>query len=388
MEDKFPRHVFISYARKDAEFVKRLKDDLEAAGIPIWVDTQNLVPGTPDWEKSIRRAIAISFAVILIGSPAVPDSEYVYAELSIAEGKRVPVIPVWFSGDSWIDCAPIDLARAQYADLRGEGYQASLQTLTARVQEVVERRRKKHGLIPNPNVDQYGQDSFDLPGVPGYVSVLLDDGPTGQEKGAVFYADGYASLQDLLDDLYVHYLNERFAPVSYGREWVLEENWVHPRVLGPADSPRSMRINPRRLLLPWEWLGHQPPSVVVSFAPYWQRSPLSHYGIFAQSVLTVRELSESSGSPDYPTLAELVYGIAVNNQLLYREILMGGGKQPVSALSAGFVEVVPFEDIDASDYEYHALAVDYWGGLFAGQAVRETGKVFNPGDHDPYASYA
>jgi hypothetical protein len=62
-----------------------------------------------------------------------------------------------------------------------------------------------------------------------------------------------------------------------------------------------------------------------------------------------------------------------------REILIGGGKQPVSALGAGFVEVVPLQDVDASKYRHLALADDIWHEQpFAGRVVRETDKVFDP----------
>ena len=46
--------VFISYSRQDITFVKRLRNDLAQAGIPVWIDHEALQPGTGNWEKAIR----------------------------------------------------------------------------------------------------------------------------------------------------------------------------------------------------------------------------------------------------------------------------------------------------------------------------------------------
>jgi hypothetical protein len=88
--------------------------------------------------------------------------------------------------------------------------------------------------------------------------------------------------------------------------------------------------------------------------------------------------------PEYPIFAERVYGIAVNNKALYEEILTGEGKQPNPPVRAGFVEVVPYDQVDASKYKYTTLAVDDWSGQpFAGSVLRETDREFDP-NYNPY----
>ncbi|HKR48449.1 MAG TPA: toll/interleukin-1 receptor domain-containing protein [Pseudonocardiaceae bacterium] len=49
-------HAFISYVREDAADVDRLQGMLEAAGIRVWRDTENLWPGQ-DWKTEIKNAI-------------------------------------------------------------------------------------------------------------------------------------------------------------------------------------------------------------------------------------------------------------------------------------------------------------------------------------------
>ena len=233
MKDLFRRHVFISYAREDSAFVERLRSEFEQADIPTWVDTRELQPGTPDWENSIRQAIDSSFAVVLVGSPAARDSRFVYAEFTVAQEKFVPVVPVWFRGQVWIDCVPLGMARIQYVDLRDEAYLDSIHALTDELRKIIKNRRVGCGLVSDPFAGWYdhGQESPGFHGIPGYVSVLLDRPPaemrreqrTRQERMVAFYPDAYRSLNALLDDLYLNYLGERFAPLSYGREWVLLE---------------------------------------------------------------------------------------------------------------------------------------------------------------------
>ena len=60
---------------------------------------------------------------------------------------------------------------------------------------------------------------------------------------AVFDPSAYDCLQSLLDELYMEYLHESFAPLTYGSSWLLEER---------TERPRS--INPKRLAVPWKWL--------------------------------------------------------------------------------------------------------------------------------------
>src|SRR6266571_5778541 len=61
--------VFLSYARADHEFVRRLRMDLEAQGINVWIDKEALQPGTTEWDEATRMAIRACQAVVLIVSP-------------------------------------------------------------------------------------------------------------------------------------------------------------------------------------------------------------------------------------------------------------------------------------------------------------------------------
>jgi hypothetical protein len=87
------KHVFISYKHEEQDFVEMLIRQLEAAGFPVWLDTERLRAGE-NWREAINEAIRDSFALILVISPDSKRSEYVTYEWAYAQGAGVKVIPV------------------------------------------------------------------------------------------------------------------------------------------------------------------------------------------------------------------------------------------------------------------------------------------------------
>jgi hypothetical protein len=86
-------HVFVSYKHEEQDFVEMLIRQLQAAGFPVWVDTEQLRAGE-NWRESINYAIKESFALILVISPEAKASQYVTYEWAYAQGAGVKVIPV------------------------------------------------------------------------------------------------------------------------------------------------------------------------------------------------------------------------------------------------------------------------------------------------------
>jgi hypothetical protein len=123
--------IFISYSTLDAEFTDRLRADLSAAGLNLWIDRIGLKVGAPDWEEAIRDALKRADGVLFIASPDARKSRFVRDELAIAEDNNKPIFPVWVAGDRWTDAAPLGRGYAQYVDLRDERYQSGLARLIA-----------------------------------------------------------------------------------------------------------------------------------------------------------------------------------------------------------------------------------------------------------------
>jgi Tol biopolymer transport system component len=111
------RHFFISYSRTDTNKKQNIVKELRARGINLWVDIENLVPGTPAWEREIERAIRGAAGIIVLLSPESNNSEWVRREISFAEQNDKHLFPVLIHGDE-DDSIPLRLSNHQRLDLR------------------------------------------------------------------------------------------------------------------------------------------------------------------------------------------------------------------------------------------------------------------------------
>ena len=121
--------VFLCYARADSAAVTRLKADLQNQGIQVWIDQEQLQPGTLDWEEALRAAVRAARAVLLIASPNARGSRFIRDELRIAEMYQRPIYPLWLAGDHWIDAVPLGWGNTQYIDARADRYEAAISEL-------------------------------------------------------------------------------------------------------------------------------------------------------------------------------------------------------------------------------------------------------------------
>src|SRR5579875_2645397 len=144
-------HVFISYARDDADHADRLQHALQAAGIPVWRDTADLWPGQ-DWKARIRSAIVgetLVFLACFSSRALARDRGYQNEELALAieESRLRPPEQPWLIPVRFDACQIPDreigggrtLGSIQRADLFGRGYPEAVQRLIAAIQAVMQR---------------------------------------------------------------------------------------------------------------------------------------------------------------------------------------------------------------------------------------------------------
>jgi hypothetical protein len=65
-------NVFVSYAREDQPFVRRLAETLSERGKRTWVDWAD-IPSTAEWMTEIRDAIDAANTFVVVLSPACPS---------------------------------------------------------------------------------------------------------------------------------------------------------------------------------------------------------------------------------------------------------------------------------------------------------------------------
>jgi formylglycine-generating enzyme required for sulfatase activity len=125
--------VFISYSHHDATIVATVIAALQRQHISVWIDHENLTPGTNDWEDAIRRGIQQASHVIYLASPEARQSVFVKDELGFAKSYQKPIIPVLIAGHDSYDAIPLGYNMIQHIDGRGTALAAAITTLIARI---------------------------------------------------------------------------------------------------------------------------------------------------------------------------------------------------------------------------------------------------------------
>ena len=122
-------YFFLSYSREDTAKQKRIVRELRERGINVWVDIENLTPGTPTWEREIEKAIRGSTGIVVLLSPESNNSEWVRREISFGEQHRKRIFPVLIEGDDHTS-TPLRLVSHQRVDLRTK-FESGLDELAA-----------------------------------------------------------------------------------------------------------------------------------------------------------------------------------------------------------------------------------------------------------------
>ncbi len=85
--------VFISYSRRDAEFVHRLQHELESRGKEVWVDVEG-IRDAEVFPEILRRAIESSDAFVFVISPDAVRSQFCVEEVEHAVALNKRVVPL------------------------------------------------------------------------------------------------------------------------------------------------------------------------------------------------------------------------------------------------------------------------------------------------------
>jgi hypothetical protein len=103
-------HIFLSYAREDQAYARKLAADLRAHGFEVWMDDSI---GVGDrYLRTIAQAIRTSAALVVVMTPAAEQSEWVEDEILQAKNEKKPIFPLLLRepGVSY-------LSAVQYADV-------------------------------------------------------------------------------------------------------------------------------------------------------------------------------------------------------------------------------------------------------------------------------
>ena len=111
-------HIFISYDRRDSNYIDFLKTRLEKKGFHIWLDRED-IRGGDQWRRQIVDAIESASVFVLVLSPNSIQSDNVRKELDIAESSGTQTIPIEIAHISLPSEMKYQLAGLQRIDFKG-----------------------------------------------------------------------------------------------------------------------------------------------------------------------------------------------------------------------------------------------------------------------------
>ena len=123
-----PKDIFISYSRRDQEFVSRLASDLDAQVAGVWFDQSTIQLGQK-WHDEIMEGIRDCRAFILVLSPDAMESRYVREEVNKALELGRTIFPVIYRPAKWTGEFDSLVKDVQTLDLRSGSYTDNFQKL-------------------------------------------------------------------------------------------------------------------------------------------------------------------------------------------------------------------------------------------------------------------
>lgn len=118
--------VFISYSRRDKEFVERLLHALKRNGLKIWIDWEN-IPVASDWRQEIYEGIEAANSFIFVISDDSVSSPYCQEEIEHAVRNNKRLIPILWRRD--YDRNAVDLSLRKFNWLTFDDFDSALLTL-------------------------------------------------------------------------------------------------------------------------------------------------------------------------------------------------------------------------------------------------------------------
>ena len=122
------KDIFISYSRRDQEFVTRLAADLDTQVAGAWFD-QSAIQVGQNWHNEIMDGIRECKAFVLVLSPDAAESRYVREEVNKALELGKPIIPILYRPAEWTGEFAALVHDIQTLDLRMGSYSENFQEL-------------------------------------------------------------------------------------------------------------------------------------------------------------------------------------------------------------------------------------------------------------------
>ncbi len=150
--------VFISYSRRDLEFVERLREALEERRKDVWVDREDIGPAV-EWRREIELGIEGSDVFAFVLTPDALASEQCRRECEHALAKNKRIVPLLRRESDDLP-VPQALASRNYIFFRTDGeFSTGLASLLAAIDDLPEWTREHTRLLEQAEEwDHHGRD--------------------------------------------------------------------------------------------------------------------------------------------------------------------------------------------------------------------------------------
>jgi hypothetical protein len=126
-------YAFISYAREDRAFVKRLADDPRAAGVDTWTDLEQ-IPAGASWQEAIETGLFGASLLIYVSSEHSGRSSWVLEEVRAVLSHNTQVIPIVIDRGGERNM-PVSLRTVQWVDF-SDNYSVAFERLLSGIRHL------------------------------------------------------------------------------------------------------------------------------------------------------------------------------------------------------------------------------------------------------------
>lgn len=142
--------VFISYSRVDVATAERLERTLTDAGLIVWRDKNEILPGD-SFSDDIAAAIDSCFAVVWLASTSSVQATWVRRELAFATDAKKVLVPVLINGMTLIDIPPgirLLFPHIDFASLDSENWHQQTSEIVRSLREIQLKNRQQQNRHP------------------------------------------------------------------------------------------------------------------------------------------------------------------------------------------------------------------------------------------------
>lgn len=181
-----------------------------------------------------------------------------------------------------------------------------------------------------------------VPSIPGRATIRVRENSPGPDAYALINPTAYGNIKELLDELFIEALTERFNPYSYGAEWILS-----------SQSPNRMQV-----AAPLAWASGGGIQSILQLSPEWYDTGLKEVGILPGSRWEVEDFR----------WGRKYYGVVTNSETLCNTLLR---KPKAIALVRNKLKSISINELDESKYAFKCVLRDWLDRGYSGQILTE-----------------